>query len=613
MQTIYQIVLVIHILVGSAALLSGLAALFLRKFGRNHPKAGKVFFISSLGVAFSALYMAAVKPNVFLLTIGIFTFFQTYAGYRSIQDKSLKPTGLDLIIWLIGALNGIAMVMQDNIVIWVFGGIQIGLVLVDLRTYLTLWRGGSLPANAWLRRHLGMMLGTFTAVVTAFIVVNSAGYWWQWLGPVILLMPMIIYWNIKIGRKRTKLPKVAAVSLLLVFMSTVSQAQPYIQGGKTRHRFAQMNVGIDAGINPAANSHSWSAQTGGWEKSSLPNQLMTRLIIGGTHFWGHADFFIAFPVYQLQKQGYRERVESGFRFFPLAIENKKIRPYLGISHRAMTFQAGAGGTHFGHRLPLSAGLYYNRGRHLIDFGLSYTHRQGVDYAFAPAQNLQAQIPAFGLRLGYKWMIETTLSAEKDWQSGRAQYLTDTLAKLGRLDGFTFGIGPSVGFFLADAQGLEAGLTQHRIGSIYPELMTGYYWHQADIQASMVYRSYKSVSAAYGLEQQLRRRAITLEAYKFFGDYHGFVPFVGPALSYESWSAETKFNAAVVAEGEFQGVKPGLTFGWDIRPNRLQFFYLRTALRWFPNMNLQQNNGVSFALDQLEVNFIQLVVMPGRVF
>lgn len=613
MQTIYQIALIIHIVSGSAALLSGMAALFFRKFSRNHPKAGKVFFISTLGVAFSALYMAIVKPNIFLLTIGIFTFFQTYAGYRSIQDKSLRPSRLDLLIWLIGAVNGVAMVMQGNIVIWVFGGIQIGLVLVDLRTYITLWRGGNLPANAWLRRHLGMMLGTFTAVVTAFIVVNTAGYWWQWLTPVALLMPLIVYWNIKINPKKPKLGKVAVMLILGVLTHAAAEAQPYIAGGKTRHRFAQLNVGVDVGVNPGANTQSWSNQPGGWERSALPNQMMGRLIIGGTHFWGHADFFIAFPVYQLQKQGYRERVETGFRFFPLAIENKTFRPYLGISHRVMSFSAGEGGTDFAHRLPLSAGLYYNRGGHLFEAGLSYTHRNSIEYAFSPIQVLQAQMPTLGLRIGYKWMLETTLSAEKDWQNGRTQRLTDTLGKLGSLDGFTFGIGPSVGFFLADAKGLEAGLPQHRISNIYPELMAGYYWNQADIQASVVYRGYRSTTAAYGLEQQLRRRAITLEAYKFLGDYHGFVPFVGPALSYESWSAETKVNGAMVAEGEFQGVKPGLTFGWDIRPNRLQFFYLRTALRWFPNMKLQQNNGVSFSLDQLEVNFIQLVILPGRMF
>lgn len=232
------------------------------------------------------------------MTIGIFTFFQTYAGYRSIRDKSLRPSGLDLLVWLVGAVNGVAMVMQGNIVIWVFGGIQIGLVLVDLRTYLILWRGGSLPANAWLRRHLGMMLGAFTAVVTAFIVVNTSGYWWQWLTPVVLLMPLMVYWNIKISPKKVKLNKTALMMAFTLGFSTAVFAQPYMEGGgKTRHRFAQLNVGVDVGLNPGSNSLSWSNIAGGWQSSSLPNQMMSRLIIGGTHFWGHTDFFIAFPVY----------------------------------------------------------------------------------------------------------------------------------------------------------------------------------------------------------------------------------------------------------------------------------------------------------------------------
>ncbi len=613
MQTIYNIVLVIHIVAGSLALLSGLTALFLRKFSANHPKAGKIFFISTLGVAFSAAFMALVKPNVFLMTIGIFTFYQTYAGFRSIQDKSLRPSGLDLLVWLVAAVNGVTMVMQLDIILWVFGGIQLWLVVTDMRNYIILWRGGKLPATAWLRRHLGMMIGSFIAVVTAFIVVNSSGLWWQWLTPVALLTPLIVYWNIKIRPKKAIATKAAALLIIGLYFGTTAHAQPYVEGGKTRHRFAQMNVGLDVGINPAKNARSWEARASGWTETSLPNQMMTRLIIGGTHFWGHGDFFIAIPVYQLYSEGYRERVESGFRFFPLRIENNKIRPYVGISHRAFSFNAGDGALRYQHKLPLSAGVYFNRGRHIVDAGMSFTPNNTVSYAFSPTQMLQAQLPNLGFRVGYKWMIETTVGAEKEWKSGRTQYLTDTLGKLGRLDGFTVGIGPSVSFFLKDAQPQAAGLPQHRISAIFPELMLGYYLHKADVQLSAVYRGTKSVLEGFGLRQELQRRAFTLEAYKFLGDYHGFVPFLGPALSYERWSTNSKQGEVLVAEGEKQSLQPGITFGWDIRPDRLQAFYLRTALRWFPGMNMSQSTGINFKLDQLEVNFIQLVVFPGRMF
>lgn len=58
---------------------------------------------------------------------------------------------------------------------------------------------------------------------------------------------------------------------------------------------------------------------------------------------------------------------------------------------------------------------------------------------------------------------------------------------------------------------------------------------------------------------------------------------------------------------------GLTFGWDIRPNNIQSWILRTNLRWYPNLaiELDQNSKVSF--DNLEFNFIQLIIYPNRMF
>jgi len=614
MQTLYQSALFIHILAGGVALLSGLTALLLRKFTPNHPKAGRVFFVSTLLVAVTAILMAALKPNTFLLLIGVFTFYQTYAGFRSVQDKSLRPTGLDLLVWLAGAVNGVAMLMQGELVLWVFGGIQAGLVLNDLRTYLTLWRGKALPPKAWLRRHLGMMLGAFIAVITAFVIVNTDGYWWQWIGPTLVLSPLIVYWNIRLTSKNPK-PALIIGALCLLLAAQPLLAQPYVEGGKTRHRFAQLNLGTDFGVLPAGNTRSWAQQTdGSWANTGLPAQSMTRLIVGGTHFWGHADFFIAFPVWQQQSQGYRERVESGFRFFPWRIEQSKIRPYAGFSHRALVFSAGDGADKKTHRLPLSAGVYFNRGSHLFDLGISYTHWNTIDYPFENAAGRSVQLPQMGFRVGYKYMLETTLSAEKNWLNGRTARLTDTLAKMGRLNGLTVGIGPSVAFFLKASPELAAnypGLTQHKIGNIFPELMLGYYWHKPDVQLSAVYRSYQSGLSAYGFEQQLQRRALTLEAYRFTGDYHGFVPFFGPALSWERWSAATSRNGQSVAEGQANMLRAGLTAGWDIRPDRLQAFYLRTVVRWFPGKNLGMSDGTTLSLDQLEVNFIQLVILPGR--
>jgi len=66
----------------------------------------------------------------------------------------------------------------------------------------------------------------------------------------------------------------------------------------------------------------------------------------------------------------------------------------------------------------------------------------------------------------------------------------------------------------------------------------------------------------------------------------------------------------VYQAQSQQWTPGITFGWDIRPNQLQGFILRTNLRYTPTDNIGEEGGVSFS--QLEFNFIQLVVYPGRI-
>ena len=83
-----------------------------------------------------------------------FTLYQNYAGKRSVENKGLMPNGLDLILWLTGLVTAISM-LSEGLVLWVFAAIQLSLVINDMRIYVVLWRGGGLPANAWLRRHLG--------------------------------------------------------------------------------------------------------------------------------------------------------------------------------------------------------------------------------------------------------------------------------------------------------------------------------------------------------------------------------------------------------------------------------------------------------------------------
>lgn len=69
----------------------------------------------------------------------------------------------------------------------------------------------------------------------------------------------------------------------------------------------------------------------------------------------------------------------------------------------------------------------------------------------------------------------------------------------------------------------------------PDITLGYYLHKPDLNIAIGYRGYGASTNTYGTIQQLNRKSFLIEATKYLFDYHGFVPFVGPTVSYENLS------------------------------------------------------------------------------
>jgi uncharacterized membrane protein len=67
--------LVVHISAGILGILSGFAAIFLRKGSRQHGVAGNVFFISMLSMSASAVYLAFMKHQINNVFGGILTSY----------------------------------------------------------------------------------------------------------------------------------------------------------------------------------------------------------------------------------------------------------------------------------------------------------------------------------------------------------------------------------------------------------------------------------------------------------------------------------------------------------------------------------------------------------
>lgn len=207
METLYTVLLIIHIVSGYLALSAGTTAIIARKGQKLHRKAGRIFVISMLGVGASALSMSLMKGNQFLLHIGIFTMYQVYGGWRALRQRDLRANPADWTIATLGLANGAVMLFTGNIVLMVFGGISVLLGTGDLRTHLRVVRGQEIHRLAWLRKHIGMMMGAFIATVTAFIVVNVNDFqpaWALWLAPTAIFMPVMLYHTRRVMRTAPK-------------------------------------------------------------------------------------------------------------------------------------------------------------------------------------------------------------------------------------------------------------------------------------------------------------------------------------------------------------------------------------------------------------------------
>lgn len=208
MKVVFTIFLVLHIIGGTFSLLSGLGAVISKKGSLWHRRFGKVFFYAMLLTTLSALVMAALKTGLFLFTIAVFSFYQTYMGYRAIKNKSMLANRYDKIIWGVALINAVVMITTLHPVLMVFGGIGLANTIRQLMHQRKL-DGRPAPKGDWLQLHIGMMMGAFIATITAFVVVNApdnlgtALSTLLWLAPTIVLVPLLVYWSIKHKKKGT--------------------------------------------------------------------------------------------------------------------------------------------------------------------------------------------------------------------------------------------------------------------------------------------------------------------------------------------------------------------------------------------------------------------------
>jgi hypothetical protein len=219
-----------HIAAGMIALFVAPGAMLTVKGGRAHRRWGKMYFWMMAVVAATAVLLAARLPNVFLLLIAIFSFYQAFAGYRAFWRKrpraGERATAADwaaaVLTWAMSAVLVVLGFVKPSPVFSRLGTVAIvfgllGMVLAGRDLWRFLWP----PANrhTWWFEHMTGMLGSYIATVTAFSVVNFTLLppLVRWLWPTVVGVPAIVAWvlyyRIRFARTSSAPPDAPAVGV----------------------------------------------------------------------------------------------------------------------------------------------------------------------------------------------------------------------------------------------------------------------------------------------------------------------------------------------------------------------------------------------------------------
>lgn len=396
---------------------------------------------------------------------------------------------------------------------------------------------------------------------------------------------------------------------------------------KIRTSFAKSYFGIDA-FTTTGGTTQYASQ-GTLQSVDFGGTTSPRILLGGTHFWGHADFYVAIPVAkfgkvipkELSNVSYSEGVETGFRVFPWAIQEGKLRPYIGVSLKGIGFAQVSNEPNKNYRtvpsvaktiFPYQAGVTYATKKLLFQAGVNYQHKTDYQYPISRTQYGDLKLSPWSFNVGLSYWINTNGGLAS---KGGERYVKTGVRKLNaknRLDCWYFGIGPSGTFEMTKSEYVKDKypfLKQSSPGTLIPDVAAGRYFHKLDMNVGVSYRKLRYGSSGYNVRLNYQRRSYTLETYKFLGDYHGFVPYVGPTLAYEDLRF-TDTDGSNIKTFESKKLALGIIFGWDIRISRSETWLLRTNLRYTPNLHLKAE-GKKVMFDQMEFNFIQFVWFVGR--
>lgn len=196
-----------HILSGFFAFFIAPIPLLTAKGGKTHRRWGKIYFWSMAAVAGTAIVLALYRPVLFLALVAVFSFYFAFRGYRVLSRKRPQqgqgPKAADWLGAVLALLGGGALLVLGitqpgptwvklGPVAFVFGVLGVLLAAADIHQFLFPPK----DKNFWWYSHMGGMIGSYIAAVSAFSVVNFhfLPIAVRWLWPTVIGVPAIFVW-----------------------------------------------------------------------------------------------------------------------------------------------------------------------------------------------------------------------------------------------------------------------------------------------------------------------------------------------------------------------------------------------------------------------------------
>lgn len=206
MGTVFDVMLWVHIMAGTLALVGGLVAIVTRKGARLHRRSGVVYVLCMIVVGVTALVMSMIRPNPFLFAVAIFSAAMALSGWLPARGDNLQLSKL------VGIASLVAAALLATVGMWwvvagdMFGITAIVFGLISARFgWQDVRRTTERNRQERIIAHVSAMGGAFIATVSAISAVNldMLPPLVRWLWPTVIGTPLI-FWGIRsfLYRKR---------------------------------------------------------------------------------------------------------------------------------------------------------------------------------------------------------------------------------------------------------------------------------------------------------------------------------------------------------------------------------------------------------------------------